>query len=209
MKYPIAALVLGFFAALSVAAPQRTSVDDNVDVDPAQVYLEGITYAGTGCKVGSGAITKTQDSRIVTLEFNSFVASIGPGVAFDERRKNCNLNINLHYPGGYQYTLYQIDYTGSANLDVGVTAKLQSIYWFAGFLNQRATLQTTLKGKYVNSYAIHDILPPDAWVWSPCGASTTLNIDTEVSLANDPTTASGTVIDSRFRVIYGVRWRRC
>ncbi|RPB02920.1 hypothetical protein L873DRAFT_1801504, partial [Choiromyces venosus 120613-1] len=191
MKYPIAALVLGFFAALSVAAPAPTPAEDDVDVNPNQVYLEGITYAGSGCNAGSVAISKTQGSRTLTLAFDNYFVSIGPGVPFVYRRRNCNLNIRLHYPGGYQYTLYQVDYIGYANLELGVTANRQSTYWFAGFLNQRATFQTTWKGPYVNNYASRDIIGHDAWVWSPCGASTALNINTQLTLANNPTTASG------------------
>ncbi|RPA89572.1 hypothetical protein L873DRAFT_1754876 [Choiromyces venosus 120613-1] len=212
MKYSIAALVLGFFAALSAAAPAPTPADDNVDVDPAQVYLEGITYAGSGCKAGSVAISKAQDSKALTLAFDSYVPSIGPGVPFIDRRKNCNLNVKLHYPGGHQYTLYQIDYTGYTNLEAGVTANLQSIYWFAGFLNQRATLQTTWEGPFADNYDFRNIIGHDAWVWSPCGASTALNIDTQFTLANNPSSASssdGLTIDHTIWAIYGVRWRRC
>ncbi|RPA89576.1 hypothetical protein L873DRAFT_621952 [Choiromyces venosus 120613-1] len=210
MKYSIAALVLGFFAALSVAAPAPTPADD---VDPNQVYIEALSYAGSGCKAGTAAISKSADARTVTIAFDSYVASIGPGVPFVDRRKNCNLNVKLHYPGGFQYTLYQTDYTGYADLEVGVTATQRSTYWFAGFLNERATLQTTWYGAFVNNYAFRDVIGHDAWVWSPCGASTNLNIDTQLTLANNPASASGFIttdtIDHKVKTIFGVRWRRC
>ncbi|KAG0128167.1 hypothetical protein HOY82DRAFT_522657 [Tuber indicum] len=211
MKYSISALVLGLFAALSVAAPAATPDDD---VDPNQVYIEGITYAGSGCKAGSVAISKSNDYKTVTLAFDSYVASIGPGVAFVEKRKNCNINVKLHYPNGYQYTLYQTDYTGYADLEKGVTAKQQSQYWFAGFAGQKATLQSTWKGKYKDTFTFRDTLAHEACVWSPCGASTTLNIDTQMTLDNnEEKKANGLittdVIDHKVKTIYGVRWRKC
>ncbi|KAG0644139.1 hypothetical protein HOY80DRAFT_177426 [Tuber brumale] len=211
MKYSISALVLGLFAVLSVAAPAATPDDD---VDPNKVYIEGITYAGSGCKAGSVAISKSSDYKTVTLAFDSYVASIGPGVPFVEKRKNCNINVKLHYPGGYQYTLYQTDYTGYADLEKGVTAKQQSQYWFAGFADQKAILQSTWKGQYKNSFTFRDTLAHEAVVWSPCGASTTLNIDTQMTLDNsEEKKASGLittdVIDHKVKTIYGVRWRKC
>lgn len=211
MKYSISALVLGFFAVLSAAAP---TPDDEVDV--SKVYIEGITYAGSGCKAGTVAISKSNDYKTVTLAFDSYVASIGPGVAFVERRKNCNINVKLHYPSGYQYTLYQTDYTGYADIEKGVTAKQQSEYWFAGFATQKATLRTTWKGKFTDTFTFRDTLAHEACVWSPCGASTTLNIDTQLTLDNnddDKKKASGLittdVIDHKVKTIYGVRWRKC
>ncbi|RPA89575.1 hypothetical protein L873DRAFT_1796007 [Choiromyces venosus 120613-1] len=210
MKYSIAALVLGFFAALSVAAPAPTPADD---IDPNQVYIEGLTYAGSGCKAGTAAISKAQDSKTVTIAFDSYVASIGPGIPFTNSRKNCNLNFNIHYPAGYQYTLYQTEYTGFANLETGVTATQKSIYWFAGFLNERATIQTTWKGTFTDNYALSDVIGHDAWVWSPCGAFTTLNINTQLTLVNNPSTASGFIttdtIEHKVKTIYSILWRRC
>jgi hypothetical protein len=213
MKYSISALVLGLFAVLSAAAPTPADADD-VNIDPSKVYIEGITYGGSGCKAGSVAISKADDWKTVTLSFDSYVASIGPGVSFVERRKNCNINVKIHYPSGYQYTLYQTDYKGYCELEKGVTAKQQSDYWFAGFMGQKGSLKSIWKGKFADNYSFRDTLAHEAWVWSPCGASTTLNIDTQLNLDNnEDKKASGfittEVIDHKVKTIYGVRWRKC
>jgi len=210
MKYSISALVLGFFAVLSAAAP----TPDGDDVDPSKVYIEKIDYAGSGCKAGTVAISKAADWKTVTLSFDSYVASIGPGVAFSERRKNCNINVQLHYPSGYQYTLYQTDYKGYCEIEKGVTAKQQSEYWFAGFMDKKATFKSYWQGKYADGFSFRDTIANEACVWSPCGASTTLNIDTQINLENSQNKkASGLittdVIDHKVTTIYGVRWRKC
>ncbi|PUU75415.1 hypothetical protein B9Z19DRAFT_1031037 [Tuber borchii] len=211
MKYSVSALVLGLFACLSAAAP---TPDDKPD--PSQVSIEGITYAGTGCKAGSVAISLAGDYQTFTLSFDSYVASIGPGVPFVEKYKNCNLNVNIHYPPGYQYTLYTTDYTGFADLQGGVSASQTSRYWFAGF-PPGVTLGTSFTGPYTKTYSFTDTLASESFVWSPCGASTTLNINTQLLLTSSDPKASGIittdVVDLKAKpkqaYTYGIRWQKC
>jgi hypothetical protein len=120
---------------------------------------------------------------VVTLAFDSYLASIGPGIAFTEKRTNCNLNTKLHYPQGYQYTFYQLNYTGRTDLEKNVRATQQSTYWFASG-NPRTNLKTSWVGEFSDNYPFRDTLANTSWVCSPCGASTTLNINTEVLLEN-------------------------
>ncbi|PUU76911.1 hypothetical protein B9Z19DRAFT_1087407 [Tuber borchii] len=209
MKYSVSALVLGLFAGLSAAAP----APQDAPPDPSQVSIEGITYAGSGCKAGSVAISPSGDYQTFTLSFDSYVASIGPGVPFVQKRKNCNLNVNIHYPSGYQYTLYTIDYTGFADLHTGVSASQTSEYWFPG--DQHATFQTNFNGPYTKTYSFTDTLASESLVWSPCGASTTLNINTQLLLTSSDPQASGIIttdvvdIQAKPKHIYGIKWKKC
>lgn len=68
----------------------------------------------------------------MTLIFDQYVASMGTGVPITENRKNCQLNINLQYPGGFQYSIFSADYRGFAELDAGVNGTQQSTYYFSG-----------------------------------------------------------------------------
>ncbi|KAF3931039.1 hypothetical protein ABW20_dc0103947 [Dactylellina cionopaga] len=38
------------------------------------------------------------DRKTFTLIFDNYVAALGPGVSITESRKNCQLNIDIHYP---------------------------------------------------------------------------------------------------------------
>jgi len=67
-----------------------------------------------------------------TLIFDQYVASIGPGVAITENRKNCQLNIDLQYPQGFQYSVFTTDYRGYVGIDAGVTATQEATYYFSG-----------------------------------------------------------------------------
>jgi hypothetical protein len=76
------------------------------------------------------------DRSIVTLIFDAYIASIGPGVAVTEQRKNCQLNVDLLYPGGFQYSILSADYRGYSNIQKGVTGTLKSTYYFSGQTSQ-------------------------------------------------------------------------
>jgi len=210
MRLSVAAAVLSFFAALAAASP----VPDNSGIDPTKVYIETVKYAGSGCKAGSVEISKSDDATVVSLLFDSYSATVGPDTDFSKSHKNCNLNIKIHYPSGFQYTLYQTDYTGFANLEKDVKASQQSAYWFAGFKENTATLKTQWVGPYKKNYSFRDSLIASAYCWSPCGASTTLNINTELDLDNSKNPKgkgfiSTEVIDHKVKTLYGILWRRC
>lgn len=76
------------------------------------------------------------DRTYVTLIFDSYVASIGPGIAVTENRKNCQLNVDLLYPGGFQYSVFSADYRGYAAVDKGVTGTIKSTYYFSSQTDQ-------------------------------------------------------------------------
>jgi hypothetical protein len=66
------------------------------------------------------------------LEFDDFVASIGPGVAITESRKNCQLNIDLEYPQRFQYSILSTIYRAYIGIDAGITASQGSTFYFSG-----------------------------------------------------------------------------
>ena len=210
MKYSVSAIVLGFFAALNAAVPTPDAPD------AGQVTITGLTYAGSGCKAGTASVGHSQDWQTLTILFDEFGPTIGPGTNISDQVKNCNINFQFHYPPEYQYTLYKSDYTGYALLELGVTLKQTSSYWFAGFIGDKPTFQSILYGPYNGDYTTNDTLP--STFWSPCGVSTTLNINTQIILTSSTPQAQGQVNPPPFidpKVInkpqhaYGVNWRRC
>lgn len=67
-----------------------------------------------------------------TLIFDKYVAQIGPGIATTESRKFCQVNLQLHYPQGFQYSILKTIYRGFAQLDAGVTGAQEATYYFSG-----------------------------------------------------------------------------
>jgi hypothetical protein len=175
--------------------------------------VQAINYAGTGCPAGSVAQSVSPDAHQFTLLFDSFVASAGPGVAITESRKNCQVNVQLHVPQGWSYSITTVDYRGYVSLDPYVTGVQQSTYYFAGYLNQ-ATASTTFTGQLDQDYLNRDTLAMQNLVWSPCGAQRNLNINTSVRVNNrfNPGGQGLLTVDSldgQVAQIYHLQWQQC
>lgn len=67
----------------------------------------------------------------MTIGFDSFLALIGPTAAQADKSKNCQIHLNLQYPGGFQYSVVEAVYHGYARLDPGVTGTFLSTYFFS------------------------------------------------------------------------------
>src|SRR6266516_1034269 len=108
------ASILALAPALIAAAPATPDIGGALSTGPAPgtVQIENVVYGGTGCPQGTVATTISNDHTTMTMLFDAYVASLGPGVPVTENRKNCQININLHYPGGFQYSVFSADYRG-------------------------------------------------------------------------------------------------
>jgi len=159
------------------------------------------------------------------------VASIGPGVPVTENRKNCQLNIELQYPGGFQYSILSTMYRGYVDVEKGVTGRQQNTYYFSGrklgpLLSRKEKAHTNeytepnqissgtdFKGPRAGDYAITDAMPLTSTIWSPCGVTTALNINSQVRLTTTVPAASGVItddsIDGKIAFQVGVQWQAC
>lgn len=180
---------------------------------PSYVRVRSINYAGSGCPAGSVAQNVSPDKQAFTLLFDSYIAEAGQGVSAREKRKNCQVNLDLDFPQGWSFTVFTVDYRGYVSLDNKVTGIQKSSYYFQG-QGRTASLQTTMKGPYDNDYQIRDTLGLNAMVWSPCGASRSLNINTQVRVDNSRNRRGYGLmtldsLDGQLQHIYGIKWKRC
>jgi len=213
----LAKFVFVVFATLAAALPAADPVIERsaaatATPNPSQVYLSGYAYGGTGCPQGSVGAFVSTDRTTFTLIFDSYVASIGPGVSIVNTRKNCQLNLNLQYPAGFQYSVLSTVFRGYVGIDKGVTATQSAVYYFSGETSQTTT-STSFKGPLSQDYEVEDDVSLTSVVWSPCGAPVALNIDSAVLLTSSVSSASGEVtddsIDGKITFIAGVQWQTC
>ncbi|KAK2760383.1 hypothetical protein FQN54_002453 [Arachnomyces sp. PD_36] len=180
--------------------------------NPDEVQIVGLTYGGTGCPSSTVSSILSDDRTIMTLIFDEYVASIGPDVEMTENRKNCQLNINLRYPSGFQYSIFSADYRGYAYLEEGVTGTQKSTYYFSGQLDQTSTA-TNWTGPYDDDFLLHDEAASTSTVWSPCGENGALNINSQLRLTTTDPEASGQMandsLDTSFRQVVHVKWQEC
>ncbi|KAF4629531.1 hypothetical protein G7Y89_g8617 [Cudoniella acicularis] len=160
---------LAALASAAFASPLVVPVSGG-DTPPAdQVTISGITTSGTGCPQGSVGQFLSADRETFTLIFDSYQAQIGPGTVPTDARKFCQINLNLHYPQGFQYSIMKTIFRGYASLQKGVSGTQQATYYFSGESAQCST-KSTFTGPVTKDYTVEDDLTVASTVWSPCGA---------------------------------------
>jgi len=192
-----------FFLSLSIVSGQAP--------DPTKVYVQSVTYGGTGCPSGSVGTSISNDRQSLTLIFDSFVASTGPGVPVTESRKNCQLNVNLRYPSGFQYSITTFDYRGFVQLPVGAVAEQKATYYFQGEFKQ-GNSGTKFTGPVSKDYLVRDTVPTVSVVWSSCSRVVPMNVNAQVRIfAPSGTSAQITTdsVDAKVTTILGISWREC
>eukprot|EP01126_Amoeba_proteus_P038757 TRINITY_DN4055_c0_g1_i7.p1 TRINITY_DN4055_c0_g1~~TRINITY_DN4055_c0_g1_i7.p1 ORF type:complete len:148 (+),score=18.76 TRINITY_DN4055_c0_g1_i7:181-624(+) len=93
----------------SSSGPSRTGPSRS-GPDPRLVTISGIQYAGSGCPAGSVAQVIDPSRTVFTLIFDRFIAQDGPNVDYSETTKNCQINVDLRVPQGWQYSIVSVDY---------------------------------------------------------------------------------------------------
>jgi hypothetical protein len=121
----------------------------------------------------------SSDAQTITLLYDSFVAQSGAGIQPSEARKNCQLNVQLALPQGWQFSVFKADYRGYAYLQAGDSGVVKATYYFSGDSTQVAST-LTINGAYDDNYLKTDTFGLESTVWSPCGEEGLLNINSEV-----------------------------
>jgi hypothetical protein len=191
------------FAAAGVAQAEH----------PEWVRIEGYTYAGSGCPAGSVSDNLATDGKALTLLFDSFVASVGPGIPFSEKRKNCAVTVKLRFPQGWSYSIYTVDYRGYIDLQRGATGTQSARYWFSGD-GRTGSAATNFYGPRTGDYTIRDRMFFNQTIWSPCGAMRDLVINSAVQVDNRNAPGNSGMLtedaqDHSVQQIYGIQWQRC
>lgn len=180
---------------------------------PTYVRVRSISYAGSGCPAGSVAKNVSQDRQAFTLLFDQYIAEVGPGVPFIQRRKNCQLTVDLDFPSGWTYTVVTVDTRGYIAADPGTNVTQQSSYYFQGQA-RTARASSSAWGPLDENYQLRDVVGVSSLVWSPCGERRALNINTEVKASNSANPSGHALIttdsiDGSLKQIYALQWARC
>ena len=179
--------------------------------DPSQVYVRSIIYAGSGCPAGTVASYVSPDSSTFDLMFDSFIAEAGPGVPLTESRKVCSINLDLTMPQGWSYSVHSAETRGFASLDAGTSAAQTNRYSFQGS-TPSASFGSMMSGPLAQDFTFMDRLGMTRQVWSPCGASRSLNLRVEASVkASGGRRALLTVneLEGGYSLRYFLSFKRC
>ncbi|KAH8908257.1 hypothetical protein BR93DRAFT_609041 [Coniochaeta sp. PMI_546] len=205
--------------ALAAASPlAQTNPDGWADgPDPNQIQITSATFSGNGCPQGTVSTSISPDKTVITFGFDGFQTYIGPGYNPTEKTKNCQLHLNLKYPGGFQFSVVDSTYHGYAQLDPGVTGTFYSTYYFSQSAGDTTTTQTSISGGGIwaqgQVYTKADTIPTASYIYSPCGANGILNINNRIALTSTNSSAIGELTDDDATVAFTqqihLSWKTC
>jgi len=180
---------------------------------PPYVHLNSVHYAGTACPAGTLSERLSENYGDLRVEYDSFIAEVGPDVSVREKRKNCSMSFDLAYPSGWTFGLASVNLRGYAWLDRNVLATQQVRYYFQGH-RESATFRTNFVGPFDRDYVIRDYLGVTAIVWAPCNMRRALSVNVEARLDNGHNRRGSGIltvdsIDAGVVHNYGLIWKRC
>lgn len=175
----------------------------------AAVTLGDPSYGGSGCPAGSASASISPDGTALSILFDSFTVEAG-GPNANVARKSCNLSIPVKVPNGFSVSLIDADYRGFVDAPRGSMARLDTEYFFAGTRGPK--FSTTFNGPYSNTYTKSHRLAATSNVWSACGASVNLRVNSGMMVrAGRGAEALASVDSADFKsgVVYHLQYRSC
>jgi hypothetical protein len=199
-------------AALAMSTVVLPSADSP---PPGAVTVEVVAVYGSGCLLGTAAVTASPDNTTLHAIYSDYVAAVGVGTRPTDFRKNCQLTLRVNVPHGFTYGIDRIDYRGFAHLERGATGTQRGSYYFAG-LPQVMNSSHTWQGPLDDNWQATDTVDTGMPLYRRCGEQANLNINTELRVSagtSDPkTTTSYLVMDSTdayIATVYHLVWKRC
>jgi hypothetical protein len=120
----------------------------------------------------------------------------------------------LSVPSGFAFAVANVDYRGYYQLDSGVTATQDALYYFQGQI-QQTSAHGDLKGPVSGAeYTYRDTFNLTSVSYSPCGQPTVLNINSAVAVSNSQNrNGTGFIttdsIDASLTQQFFFQWQTC
>jgi hypothetical protein len=168
-------------------------------------------YGGNGCPAGSASATVSPDGSAISILFDQYIAEAGNTTGRRIDRKSCNLAVPVQVPQGYSVAVFQVDYRGFNAVPVGGMNRFDVEYFWAGARGPRLT--RTFTGPTNQDFSLSDNLMAQTLVWTPCGESVNLRINSSMmAQSNARMEQTMGIVDSAdisSGLVYHVQWRRC
>ncbi|KAF9525571.1 hypothetical protein CPB83DRAFT_859228 [Crepidotus variabilis] len=198
--------------ALSLIVPALAAPSGAIVPAPA-FNITSFGLNGSGCPPGSAFYRIAADRTSVSVIFGQFYAEVGPSVPISANRKNCQLTLGVHAPGGFTYGVTSLVYDGWFQLDNKVTASRSSTYYFQGQDSQANTYAEVSGPVGGSNYQYRDAF--DVVITAPaCGTDTVLNLGSDVRASNtDNPKGSGFIatnsVNAKLSLTLNFQWQTC
>lgn len=168
-------------------------------------YLGKVSYAGTACPKDSVKVALSSSKTTLSVSFKDY-SIIAKGRNAMNIRKSCTVNIPLHIPEGWSVSLVDAKYNGNIAIPTGGNGKLVSTYSFSG--RRGNSFKVNFDGPRAQNFQLRDPLSSLANVWSSCGHTAQLSINTSMRV-KAPESSSASTAESTQSFDTRLRFRRC
>lgn len=201
-----------FISMLCLAGSQAFAQGPSVN----DVNISGLRYTGTGCPQGTAEtiVTSSRAGRTnadyFQITYDSFSAKSGQGVSLRERRKNCNLFMNVHYPRNYRFKFKSTSFSGYANIEQGLTATFRTIY--SEPFKSRVQTRKSIFGPKDKDFDHNETVSFTNGFYSNCSGSMLLKIENWIELSGGRRLNGEITRDIQSGLLtsaYGLVWERC
>nr|WP_236704012.1 DUF4360 domain-containing protein [Lentzea aerocolonigenes] len=193
-----------------LVAPEAPSTADVVP--PGKITVDVVTVNGSGCPAGTAAVAVADDNTAFTVTYSDYTAQAGSGSSPTDFRKNCQLNLRVHYPQGFTFGIAKADYRGFAHLPRGAKGMQRASYYFSGS-SSTGTSTHNINAPITDNWQFTDSTDVAEIVFAPCGMVRNLNVNTEVraftNSSNQPAFVSMDSTDGSVNTRYQFAWKRC
>ena len=201
-------------ALLTTALPGSSTADAWEDPPPDKIIIKVATVNGSGCPAGTAAVAVSEDNTAFTVTYSDYLAQAGGDSDPTAFRKNCQLSLVVHVPGGFTYAIASADYRGFAALQAGASGTQRASYYFQGssstvFKNHAFT------GPQNDNWQATDTTDWPQLVYAPCGVQRNFNINTELRVTAGTQNASKVSFmtmdstDGDISTMYHLAWKEC
>lgn len=204
MKHAVfAAIVL---VALLLLLGKIVNADNENRPDYVQIFA--VEYAGSGCKDSGVTAGISDDFSKLHVSFSPFSALLGSSKS--DRRKFCQVALDIRYSEGWQYSLADVDFSISSKLDSNIEAELGGLFYFQG--DESEELKHLFSGPVEFTLQARVPLKPK---WSSCEEKRALNIKGTLKVGFSEGVPPGENDERRGELTlnspatFGIKWQRC
>ena len=213
-------IVSSFLLAASMNGAFADEGNEGAPVPPKYtgVFIENISYKGSGCREGTMESVISNDHRTMALLFNDF-GLLADGQMTGKRNTKCNIQITVDVPPEYAVALSSVDLRGSVLLPKGAGGSLKSRFFMSGKKLKAGVYQNWFNDEQdwlIENFNLspsfsEEGLGEEDLVFSKCGENAVIDIKTKIKRFSNEGVMLGTVqvrsMDNALGIEY--EWREC
>jgi hypothetical protein len=187
MRMRHVSVLLSVITVGSLSSPAQ-ACDPATPPEVGQVVVLAVN--GTGCPQGTVHPGLDENMRL-SVRYSNFLVQTAPVTA---QRRFCQLTVALTVPDGHTYSVASSKHQGVATLLGGMTAKVETSYYFQGSSQQLVRSGAVVgSGPWEVADSLVDGNGQSVAPWRPCTRQVSLNIKVALSLNTNGSSATSQV----------------